>query len=813
MSTKISFFILTTLFVGMSFAQEETSIACDAPPKKVVKLITKTKLEQEGSKINAGYLEAIGLAPTHAMPYYEYASYAFVDAMRLYERGTPAAETSAEKSMVLSEGMLLKAISFCEDYHANCYYYLGVINFYQKENEEALKFFKKFQNYEHKDITRYDKDHDQKLKDVKDIVDELEEEAAIYSNPVPFKPVIVPNVSSPFDEYFPMISPDNELMFYTRKYDKGGKMVEDYMYSHRPSMDGVFDAGTPFNKPFNDGSFDSYGSAAMSVDNKEMVLCACKDIQTMGQKYRNCDLYLTRYERSGEGGNDFSWTPLENLGPNINDINSWEAQPTLSPDGNMLIFAKNGAGTKDNDLFVSYRDERGRWSKAMPIEELNTPGKDKSPFLHQDSETLYFISSSTDTRKGVGGTDIFYTRKEGKKWGKPKNIGFPINTKEDEIGVFVSTDGKLAYYSSRTGGNNWNIYAFELYKEARPHAVALVKGELKDDQGNPISGGTIEVAYGKTGETEKIKINGHDGKYAAIVRIEDPQDVVLTVKKDGHSFDTKLIPKKEIEKIKAFITHEPIKELTDLAKQGHHKNHKDTTIANQSTQHVDYLHSKAALAHHKVEHNGIQQPTQTENKTKIDTNTEEQGENTVLDGKGINAIPTNNNEVIKQSETNTNSGAIKKSDEVKVSSNESNENSVLDGAPATSMVLRGVDMSVQPLQVGMSYTINNILFATSSYVLSDQSKFIIKEFSKFLLENPNIEISIQGHTDDLGDPAKNMKLSQDRSNAVKSYLVELGVPEARLESLGFGSTKPKVPNTSEENRAINRRTDFLIKKI
>ena len=120
MSTKLSLFILSTLFVGMTFAQEETSIACDAPPKKVVKLIAKTKTEQEGSKINAGYLEAISLAPTFAMPYYEYASYAFVDAMRLYERGTPAAETSAEKSMVLSEGMLLKAIGFCENYHANC---------------------------------------------------------------------------------------------------------------------------------------------------------------------------------------------------------------------------------------------------------------------------------------------------------------------------------------------------------------------------------------------------------------------------------------------------------------------------------------------------------------------------------------------------------------------------------------------------------------------------------------------------------------------------------------------------------------------
>jgi Tol biopolymer transport system component len=194
----------------------------------------------------------------------------------------------------------------------------------------------------------------------------------------------------------------------------------------------------------------------------------------MGQKYRNCDLYVTRFERTGKGGNDFKWTPLENLGPNINSDDGWEAQPTLSPDGNMLIYAVNGANTQDNDLFVSYRDTEGKWGPSTPIVELNTEGKDKSPFLHQDSETLYFVSTCSDSRKGVGGTDIFYSRKEGDKWSKPKNLGFPINTKADEIGLFVSTDGKLAYYSSKQG-ENWDIFSFDLYREARPRAVALVK--------------------------------------------------------------------------------------------------------------------------------------------------------------------------------------------------------------------------------------------------------------------------------------------------------------------------------------------------
>jgi outer membrane protein OmpA-like peptidoglycan-associated protein len=81
------------------------------------------------------------------------------------------------------------------------------------------------------------------------------------------------------------------------------------------------------------------------------------------------------------------------------------------------------------------------------------------------------------------------------------------------------------------------------------------------------------------------------------------------------------------------------------------------------------------------------------------------------------------------------------------------------------------------------------------------------------LENQNIDIVIQGHTDDLGDAGKNLSLSEERSKSVKQYLISLGVEASRLEAKGYGSTQPKVPNDSEQNRAVNRRTDFLISKI
>jgi outer membrane protein OmpA-like peptidoglycan-associated protein len=269
-------------------------------------------------------------------------------------------------------------------------------------------------------------------------------------------------------------------------------------------------------------------------------------------------------------------------------------------------------------------------------------------------------------------------REENGKWLQPKNIGYPINSKEDELGLFVSTDGKIAYYSSRVGGN-WNIYSFELYEEARPKPVAILKGELKDDKGQPVKDATIEIAYAGSGEVSKVKVNGNDGKYAAVVKLDTKQDVMVTVQKEGHAFDSKLITKEEIKK--------------------------------------------------------------------------------------------------------------------------------------EEVVIRNKDLSVKPLKVGEAYTINDILYATNSAELNDKSKFILQGFARFLNVNPTIQVAIQGHTDDQGDDALNLTLSESRAKGVKDYLISQGITEDRLSAKGYGETKPKVANTSDTNRAKNRRTDFVIEKL
>lgn len=673
---------LFSSFINLSFSQEEDE-SCLPPNKKVLKLIETANKSTDAKSAVDNFNAAIAAAPDNAMAYYEYAMYAYFMGLDYYENQPNPA--MGDRSFIKAEEMFQKTLEVCSDYHANCTYFLGVINFTQQDKEEAIRWWKEFKNYKHTDNTRFPDDYAKKLSDVNEVMKDLEEEIELLSKQVPFEPKLVRNVSSSdLDEYFPMISPDNELIFYTRKLDRrnlgdlSSDWREEFTFSQRGDVRKDFNYGDPLKAPFNDGTFTNYGAATLSVDNKEMIICACQKVVVHDQDYTNCDLYTTTYERSGAGGNDFTWTPLENMGPGINSKDGWEGQPSLSADGNTLFYTANRKSTRDNDIFIVKRNADGTWGEARAFDEVNTDGKDKSPFLHQDSETLYFVSSSTDTRRGVGGLDIFYIREENGKWTEPKNIGYPINSKEDELGLFVSTDGKLAYFSSRVGGN-WNIYSFELYEEARPKSVAIIKGELTDEKGEPVKDATIEIAYAGTDEVTQVKVNGNDGKYAAVVKLEQKQDVMVTVKKEGHAFDSKLIAKEE------FKTEEP--------------------------------------------------------------------------------------------------------------------------------TIRAKDLNVKKLKVGEAYTINDILYATNSYALTDKSKFILKGFATFLKENPTINVAIYGHTDDVGDDEKNLVLSENRADGVKDYLVSLGISADRLSSKGFGETKPKVENNSDVNRAQNRRTDFIIEKL
>lgn len=669
---------LLIISFGMTVFAQEESEACQPPDKKVLKLITKATEAEDARTAVTNFNEAMALNEENAMVYYEYAMYAYAQAEIAYNKNPNPAQ--GDKMLKKSQEMFLNTLDLCSDYHSNVFFYLGIIEYNKMDMAAAIVWWDRFLDYKHKDNTKFSDDHTTRKTQVQGLIDDLELEINVKTDEVPFEPRIVKNVSTMTDEFFPMISPDNELIYYTRRADMKDKgaiqsdIREMFTFSKRPDINSEFDGGEFLPGPFNQSDISSYGASTLSVDNKELIICACKDQNVNGQRYRDCDLYSSTYTMGGRDGKTVIWAPLVNMGTKINTPDGWEGQPSLSADGKTLYYTANRESTQDNDIFIVRRQADGTWGHARPFDEINTMGKDKSPFLHQDSETLYFVSQCSKDRPGVGGLDIFYIRQDATgKWSEPKNIGYPINSTEDELGLFVSIDGEVAYFSSRKTGN-WEIYSFELYEEARPQSVALLKGDLTDENGDPVSEATIEIAYEGSDSITTVKVNGNDGKYAAIVKTN--QNVMVTVKKAGHAFDSKLIDV-------ALFTEENI-------------------------------------------------------------------------------------------------------------------------------TLRGNDLSVKKLEVGTAYTINDILYATNSSELNSKSKFILKGFARFLIENPTIEVTINGHTDDVGNDAKNLDLSKRRAEGVKKYLASLGIDKTRLASKGLGETDPKVENDTPENRALNRRTDFMI---
>jgi outer membrane protein OmpA-like peptidoglycan-associated protein len=123
-----------------------------------------------------------------------------------------------------------------------------------------------------------------------------------------------------------------------------------------------------------------------------------------------------------------------------------------------------------------------------------------------------------------------------------------------------------------------------------------------------------------------------------------------------------------------------------------------------------------------------------------------------------------------------------------------------------------LDLDIHQIELNKSYRINDIFFAFNSFELTGESKAVLDLLTEFLFENPSIYIEVQGHTDNIGNDAENIRLSSNRAKSVYNYLIENKIDSKRLTFRGFGKTVPVASNETEDGRARNRRTVFVIIK-
>jgi outer membrane protein OmpA-like peptidoglycan-associated protein len=343
-------------------------------------------------------------------------------------------------------------------------------------------------------------------------------------NPVPFNPKnLGASINTKANEYFPYLTPDGKVFTFTRMDGR----QEDLFYANR--NDTVFSNAMSYGNNVN--TDDNEGASAMDAQGNFLFVTACNRMDGYG----SCDIYYSVKQNN-------TWTAPQGIGKPVN-TGAWEAQPSFSSDGSALYFASNRpGGFGGRDIWVSYLDTNMKLSEPKNLgPNINTKYDDQCPFIHADNQTLYFTSNGWP---GMGNGDIYISRKTDTGWTKAINIGYPINTENDDNGMTVSYDGKTAFLSSsRAGGfGGLDLYSFELPENMQPKKTTYIKAVVKDAKSKQLLNAYYSIIDLDT-KKEVYKGNTSNGKF--FVSIELNKNDALQIQKEGYLFYSQNINLKE----------------------------------------------------------------------------------------------------------------------------------------------------------------------------------------------------------------------------------------------------------------------------
>ncbi len=345
------------------------------------------------------------------------------------------------------------------------FYYLGKAYAIDYKIDDALGYFDKFKYY----LTDNDIDL---LADVNRQIEMCYNAKKIMANPVEIKiENLGATINSIYPDYSPVISADESTLIFTsrregstgEKKDVDGKYFEDIYIA---SLKADEKSWTNFRKiGANINSNGHEASISLSSDGKQLFIY--QDDNGDG------NIYVSNYK------ND-EWSKPEKLSSEINS-KAWETHATLSPDGNTLYFTSNRSGGFGGlDIYMSEKLANGKWAKAINLgAKINTEYDEESPFILPDGVTLYFASKGHES---MGGFDVFSsTLSEDGFWSSPENIGYPINTTDDDVFYVPTKDEKHAYYSSAKLGGLGDLDIYKLTIVNKKKMVAILKGIIFDN--------------------------------------------------------------------------------------------------------------------------------------------------------------------------------------------------------------------------------------------------------------------------------------------------------------------------------------------
>ena len=493
------------------------------------------------------------------------------------------------------------------------------------------------------------------------------------------------NVNSEYTEHSPVLSQDGNRLYFSRQYHPdnvgGVSDSEDIWVSEKDPETGEWlpakNAGPPLN---TEGP--NFISSISVVDVKELVV--------LGNKYGKKGRMYTGSSVAVREGDTFSEPKSIEI---VNDYNySDNADFFMVPGGkSMLISAERDDSYGLRDLYVTREQSDGTWSEPMNLGgDINTVGEEESPFLAEDTKTLYF---STNGQSGYGGKDIYVSIRLDEtwtKWSAPENLGAGINKEGDDEYFSIPTTGQYAYFTRGDKGEDMDIFTFkveDLFVEKAGAVYESMQHLIEEEITITIQGTVVDS------KTEEI-IPGAD---VLIERLPDGIDIGTTVSDEEGFYSL-----------------------------------------------------------------------------------------TVLPGARYGLVPSAEG-YFSQSE-NFDFNKTAKTDTINQT------------------------LNLVPKGLGLKVAFNNIFFDFDKATLKTSSYPELGRVFTLLQDGTLKQIVIEGHTDSVGPADHNLSLSKKRARAVYNYFAERGIEKDRLEFIGYGETKPSVPNDTKANQAKNRRVEFSIKE-
>jgi len=335
----------------------------------------------------------------------------------------------------------------------------------------------------------------------------FEKQAIIRSSPI-WPVSLGERVNSPDPELFPFITYDTGTLYFTRRVNN---MDDDFYRAYADSCGGWFYAlnmGSPPNTP------DQESAQFISADGHYLFFTRCENRSEDGWAEGGCDLFI-----SYRVNVDSDWTTAQPFGSTINTVD-YEGMPSLSPDNRELFFVSDRPGGYGGyDIWVS-RFEDGLWQ--LPVNAgpgVNTSGNETAPFIAMDNKTLYFTS---DGHPGMGGTDIFMSKRVADTvWPPAINLGYPINTPNDEKSECVTANGTKLYFASDRNGpaGNFDLFAADLPPGEQPLPTGFIEGYVYDSISKALLNyAIIHVCNAVTGDTiYQFQSNRGDGSFSMVL--------------------------------------------------------------------------------------------------------------------------------------------------------------------------------------------------------------------------------------------------------------------------------------------------------